>query len=336
MKDGDSAGPASMRVVRGHPAELVIYDRTSDCPYLPERPARLPLRLPARNLRPEELDRRLASGDRRQGPVLYRTNCPACAACIPLRIDVERFTPSRTHRRILARASRELVVEVGPPMVDAQRIELYNRHKFERGLGDLDSAIDEEGYRTFLVETCCDSFELRFFHKDALVAVSVLDRGFSSLSAVYCYYDPDFSHLSLGTLAILKELELCRAFGMRYLYLGLYVEGSAPMAYKARFVPHQQRRNGLWVTVEQPPREPLQSAPKCFKHVTSPVGYCAGSERPVELEPTQASEPGSARRPSDLGAVADRGSDERPETKGHAAASQAEVAAAPWIGTRSS
>jgi arginine-tRNA-protein transferase len=208
------------------------------------------LRLPARNLRADELDLRLAAGDRRQGPVLYRTNCPDCAACVPLRIDVERFQFGRTHRRIFARGQREFAIDFGPPMVDSRRIELYNRHKIERGLGEPDSPIDADGYRAFLVDTCCDSFEMRVLHQGKLIAVSVLDRGFSSLSAVYCYYDPDYSSLSIGTFAILKELELCRAFSMRYLYLGLYVEGSAPMAYKARFLPHQQRRNGQWTTVE--------------------------------------------------------------------------------------
>ncbi|HEY5959593.1 MAG TPA: hypothetical protein VIV60_23725, partial [Polyangiaceae bacterium] len=53
----------SLRVVPGHPPELVVYDRTSNCPYLPGRPARLPLRLPARHLRADELDQRLAAGD---------------------------------------------------------------------------------------------------------------------------------------------------------------------------------------------------------------------------------------------------------------------------------
>jgi arginine-tRNA-protein transferase len=112
-----------------------------------------------------------------------------------------------------------------------------------------------------LVDTCCDSFELRVLHEGRLVAVSVLDRGFSSLSAVYCYYDPDYRHDSLGTFAILKEIELCRAFRMRYLYLGLFVEGSAAMAYKARFLPHQQRRNGLWVSVDQSSMPELREAP---------------------------------------------------------------------------
>lgn len=245
----------ALRIVPGHPPELIVFDRTSSCPYLPEKPARLPLRLPARNLRPNELDQRLAAGDRRQGPVLYRTSCPDCTACVPLRIDVERFAPSRVHRRILNRAARDLTIDFGMPTVDDRRVALYNRHKIERCLGDDEGIVDSDGYRTFLVDTCCDSFEMRVLHQGKLVAVSVVDRGFSSLSAVYCYYDPDLARYSLGTYAILKEIELCRAWGMRYLYLGLYVEGSSPMAYKARFYPHQQRRHGRWVAVERPDSE---------------------------------------------------------------------------------
>jgi leucyl-tRNA---protein transferase len=255
-RDADSSAETrpsaleTLRIVAGHPPELIVFDRTSNCPYLPERPAHLPLRLPVRNLHPDELDQRLAAGDRRQGPVLYRTSCVECTACVPLRIDVERFVPSRTHRRVIHRADRELSVELGAPIVDDSRVFLYNRHKLERGLGDADGRIDREGYRAFLVDTCCDSLELRIRHRDELVAVSVLDRGFSSLSAVYCFYSPDYARYSLGTYSILKELELCRAWGMRYLYLGLYVEGAGPMAYKARFLPHQERRFGRWVAVE--------------------------------------------------------------------------------------
>lgn len=243
--------PLALRVVPGLPPEVVVFDRVSSCPYLSERPARLPLRLPTRSLRANELDQRLAAGDRRQGPVLYRTNCPECVACVPLRIDVERFEPSRTHRRIIKRASGEFTTEFGLPVADEERVRLYNRHKIERGLGDTDGRIDLDGYRAFLVDTCCDTFEMRLIYRGQLAAVSVLDRGFSSLSAVYCYYDPDLARHSLGTYSILREIELCRAWGMRYLYLGLYVVGSNPMAYKARFLPHQQRRAGRWVVVER-------------------------------------------------------------------------------------
>jgi len=212
----------------------------------------MPLRLPARSLRADELDMRLAAGDRRQGVVLYRTECPDCTACIPLRIDVPNFVPSRTHRRILRRGDRTLKIEIGPPTLDDRRVALYNRHKLQRGLGDENGLIDRDGYLAFLVETCCDSFEMRFFRESELVGVAIVDRGNTSLSAMYCYYEPDLKSLSIGTYAILKQLEICRHRNMRFLYLGLYVEGSPTMAYKARFYPHQQRHDGRWTQVRKP------------------------------------------------------------------------------------
>jgi arginyl-tRNA--protein-N-Asp/Glu arginylyltransferase len=241
----------TIRVVPGRPPELVVHDNPSTCPYLPDRPARMPLRLPARSLRADELDLRLAAGDRRQGVVLYRTECPDCTACVPLRIEVERFLPSRTHRRILRRGDRMLSTEVGPPTLDDRRVALYNRHKLLRGLGDENGFIDRDGYLAFLVETCCDSFEMRFFRGTELAGVAIVDRGNTSLSAMYCYYDPELKNLSIGTYAILKQIEICRQRGMRYLYLGLYVEGSPTMAYKARFYPHEQRRGGRWTRVSK-------------------------------------------------------------------------------------
>lgn len=240
------------RVVPGRPPELVVYDRLSQCPYLPDRSARLPLRWPARKLRGHELDDRLAAGDRRQGVVLYRTHCPDCSACVPLRLNVNRFALGRTHRRIVRRGDACLGIDIGVPTLDEHRIYLYNRHKSMRGLADKGGPIDHAGYSAFLVETCCNTFEMRFCLDGELVGVALVDRGVASLSAMYTYYEPTLSRLSIGTYAILKQIELCRSWGMRYLYLGLYVEGSAPMAYKARFFPHQQRRAGRWLPVLGP------------------------------------------------------------------------------------
>lgn len=239
------------RLLPGNPPELIVYDRTQRCPYLPDRIARLPLRLPARPLSGKELDARLEAGDRRQGLVLYRTACPACRACEPIRIDVEHFDPTRAQRRVLKRCDALLDVQVGPPAVDTQRIELYNRHKLGRELGEARDLIDAEGYRDFLVITCCDSFELRYRVDGRLIGIAITDRGESSLSAVYCYYDPAFLRLGIGTYSILKQLELCRRWGLRWLYLGLYIEDCAKMVYKGRFLPHERLLGGRWVRFER-------------------------------------------------------------------------------------
>ncbi|MBM4363590.1 MAG: arginyltransferase [Deltaproteobacteria bacterium] len=245
---------------------MLVHDAPGPCPYIDGEIARLPFRLPVRRLEPDELDERLRAGDRRQGAFLYRPDCPSCRACIPLRLDVNEFVEGRTHRRILRRGVRELRVEAGRPLVDDRRVELYNLHRRARGL-DLERApISADGYREFLGRSSCDSFELRFSREGRLVAVAIVDRSAEALSAVYCHYDPAILDLSPGTFSILVQVALCRAWGLRHLYLGLYVEGSEIMEYKARFLPHERRVDGAWQKITEyrapaPRRAPGQRTP---------------------------------------------------------------------------
>ena len=247
----------SLTIVPSTPPEVLVHDELSRCPYLAGRVARMPLRLPVRKLTRNELDQRLREGDRRQGFVLYRTACPRCKACEPIRLEVSRFRPSRSQRRGFARGSRLLRVEIGPPIVDARRVELYNAHKFGRGLGDGQPAIDGEGYRDFLVSSCCETFELRYYLGSTLVGVAITDRGENALSAVYCHYDPELDALGIGAFSISKQLELCKEWGLAHLYLGLYIEESAHMVYKARYLPHERLLGGSWVRFDRPPAAPV-------------------------------------------------------------------------------
>ncbi len=239
------------RVVPGDPPELIVYDRLQPCPYLPDRVARMPLRIPARLLHRGELEQRLETGDRRQGIFLYRTSCPGCRACEPIRIDVSSFVANRSQRRAFERGNARITVEVADPIADARRVELYNRHKELRGLSSDRDGIDLEGYREFLVVSCCESFELRYMLGGKLIGVALVDRSEDALSAVYCYYDPTFEKLSVGTFSVLKQIELCKTWGLRYLYLGLYISDSERMRYKAHFLPHQRRIDGQWQTFER-------------------------------------------------------------------------------------
>jgi arginine-tRNA-protein transferase len=143
------------------PPVLLVHDSLSECPYLPGRVARTPMQYPIRPLTPDELDRRLAMGYRRQGALLYDVQCPSCRACEPIRLRADTFRPSRTQRRIFRRASELLEVEIGPLEYSDERVALYNRHKIERGLSLRELPMSPDGYRSFLVDRCCDAFEIR-------------------------------------------------------------------------------------------------------------------------------------------------------------------------------
>jgi arginine-tRNA-protein transferase len=228
------------------PLETVVFDGISRCPYLPGEAARLPHRQPARPLTPVEFDARLAQGDRRAGPLLYRPACPRCQACEPIRIEVARFSPRTTQRRTKRQGDRLLTVERIRPVVDPERVDLFNAHGMFRGLKQWDEPIDAVGYAEFLTETCCDTWELSYRHDGRLVAVAIVDCGATALSAVYCFYDPLFQAVSLGTYSVLKEIEWCQQTGRTHLYLGYYIAPSPHMSYKALFRPHERLIDGHW------------------------------------------------------------------------------------------
>src|SRR5262245_26743882 len=171
------------------PQEIVVFDTPHPCSYLPGRTARLPYRHPVTMLAPEQFDQRLAEGDRRSGVFLYRTQCPTCRACQPIRLDVDRFRPDATQRRVQRRGEGLLSVEIGPPVVDAERVKLFNLHRDSRGLASGDAPIDGQSYAEFLTDTCCETLELTYWHAGRVVGAAIADAGRKSLSAVYCYYD---------------------------------------------------------------------------------------------------------------------------------------------------
>jgi arginyl-tRNA--protein-N-Asp/Glu arginylyltransferase len=176
---------------------------------------------------------------------------PDCAACEPIRLDVEQFTPGRTQRRVFRRGERELKTEIGRLEPTLEKVNLYNRHKFGRGLNTGDQPIDLEGYRAFLGESCCDTFELRYRIGRKLVGLAIVDRSEHALSAVYCFFDPMLPQLGIGTYSILKQVDLCKQWGLRWLYLGLYIAECSSMAYKSRFLPHERLLDGRWVTLDR-------------------------------------------------------------------------------------
>lgn len=238
-------------MLSGDPPELLVHDEPMPCPYLAGESARLPLRLPLARLSRVQLDQRLSQGERRQGRLVYRPECPACSACEAIRIPVSEYRMSKTERRVARLGERRIDTEIGVVTADERRAVLYNRHKIGRGLSNDGDPLSASGYAAVLADTCCESFELRFHVHGTLIGVALVDRAESALSAVYCYYDPDYSRLSPGVYSILYQLELCRRWGLAHLYLGLTIDACKAMAYKRRYLPHERLIGGEWVRIER-------------------------------------------------------------------------------------
>ncbi|MGI8982635.1 MAG: arginyltransferase [Pirellulaceae bacterium] len=227
--------------------EVIAFNSPHPCSYLPERTALLPLRFQRAQVKAEELDACLAAGDRRTGRFLYRTACHQCQACEPIRLDLEAFQPNQTQRREWRKGNELLTVRIGTPTVDDERVRLFSLHQRVRRLKESEEdAIDEDSYRQFLTSSCCRTLEFGYYDGHELVAVAIGDLGATSLSAVYCFYNPHYRCVSLGTYSVLRLANYCRQTARRFLYLGFYIAQSPHMSYKARFHPHQRLIGGTW------------------------------------------------------------------------------------------
>lgn len=184
-------------------------------------------------------------GFRRSGNHYYMPMCDNCRACLPSRIPVQAFRPSRSQRRIIAR-NRDLQVRVESAEFRPEAFELYTRYIDERHRdGDMFPA-SEKQYRGFLVEGSEQCQHIEFRYANELIAVAVTDRLATGLSAIYTFFDPDYDWRSLGTQAILTQLAIAKRMRLPYVYLGYYIEQSAKMSYKSKFKPLEVLQDGDW------------------------------------------------------------------------------------------
>ena len=221
------------------------------CPYLPGRDSTTETMLMT-SVSAAELERLLEQGFRRFGPLYFRPVCAACSECVPVRVPVERFAPSRNLRRVLARA-REVRVAVGTPRVDDERLGLYRRwHALREGdRGWKRDTLDAQSYQMQFAFPHPAAREYSYWLDGALVGIGIMDDMPGALSAVYFYYEPAHAALSLGTFNVLTAIERARAAGKRYVYLGYRVEECASLRYKGRFLP-QERLAGRPAPGEEP------------------------------------------------------------------------------------
>jgi leucyl-tRNA---protein transferase len=239
---------------------LPLSDHEHRCVYRPSQQARIPLLYPTRKLRPEELDIELAKGRRRSGSYLYFTACPRCSSCEPTRLELSKFSLSRSMKRVLNRGNRAFEVRLGPPQECRERLQVFNRHRLVRQLASNKEAYTAEDFRGFLVETCCDSYELSYWDEDQLIGCTIVDLGNRTASAVYTYFDPIFESYSIGTYSILKQIEWAKSQELKYLYLGMFVEENQHLRYKGRFTPQERLINGRWQLFESPLKDWSSSA----------------------------------------------------------------------------
>jgi arginine-tRNA-protein transferase len=229
-----------------HQSGRFYYSAPAPCPYLTGRVERRIFTDVSGTAAAQRYEILSEAGFRRSLGFAYRPACPGCNACVPVRIPVADFAPSRSLRRILKRNS-DLAIEWAAAAPTAEQFALFARYQGARhGEGDM-ARMDEQDYRTMIEVGSVDSSLLLARGLDGrLLGVCLTDRMGRGFSAVYSFFDPDQPVRSIGSYLILKLVEECRRTGRDYLYLGFWVPGSRKMAYKSRFRPIEALARDGW------------------------------------------------------------------------------------------
>ncbi len=188
----------------------------------------------------------LAAGFRRSQNMFYRPHCPACTACLSVRLPVADFTPDKSFRRTLRR-NADLAMDIRPAICDENLYRLFHNYQTARHAGGEMATMTIDDFAAMIEEQPGTARLMHCTKNGVTCGIMLFDETARTTSAVYSFFDPAENRRSLGTWMVLKLIEYTQHTGRDFLYLGYLIRQSPKMAYKERFQPLQILIKNEWI-----------------------------------------------------------------------------------------
>ncbi|EIT3419312.1 arginyltransferase, partial [Campylobacter coli] len=179
--------------------EIGFCTLEDECPYLKDRRSRIEYKY-IENCSKEINSELIRRGWRRFGRYFSRPICKDCKECLSLRILVDEYQFSRSERRVINKNTNTKII-LRKPLLSNEHLFLYDKyHRFmeEKKTWKRYDLNFRQYYNLYVDGFMNFGYELAFYVEDKLVCVDLIDWLEDGISSIYCFYDPDFSHLSLG------------------------------------------------------------------------------------------------------------------------------------------
>lgn len=222
--------------------EPLISEETP-CSYLPEKKSRFSYFF-ATDVTPDELEAILSSGWRKFGMYYFRPCCINCRECIPIRLKTDQLRPSRSQRRVIG-ACNDIHVEFKDLDYSSEIFEVYKDHSLNR-FGK--NSNEEDFYSSFYTQSC-PTMQSEYYIDNKLAAVGFIDISSNAFSSIYFIFRDEFKKYNLGTFSAFRESGHALSLGLKYYYLGFYIENNSSMAYKNSFHVNEKMDwdTGKWI-----------------------------------------------------------------------------------------
>ncbi len=227
---------------------LVFYPTPEhDCSYLPGRQARSVFLSPDQSLDESTYMQLTDMGFRRSGEHIYRPWCDTCSECKSVRVPLAQFNFRKSQKRVINR-NKDLKVTFEEPKFSDEYYALYQNYINTRHAGGDMYPPSKEQFTSFLCQPnpACRSYFVCFRAAEKLIAVAVVDVLPKGVSAIYTFFDPQYSIRSLGQLAVLWQISWAKKQSLSYVYLGYWIKNCQKMSYKADYQPLEVFDDLIW------------------------------------------------------------------------------------------
>lgn len=219
-----------------------------DCSYLPTQKERLLVYIDDEPMSAEQYAAFQNEGFRRSQDIVYRPHCNDCNQCQSIRLEVNKFKPSKSQKRISNKCRKFTVSVVSS--VSPDYYELFEQYINQRHNDGVMYPAEPNQLASFAHCEWMSPLFIEIRDGSKLIAVGISDPSSISLSAVYSFFDPSYEQYSLGTFLVLKQIEIAQQSNRTYLYLGYFISDCKKMNYKTNFKPYQIRKKDLWYEVQ--------------------------------------------------------------------------------------
>ncbi len=179
-------------------------------------------------------------GFRRFGKMYFRPICSTCQECQSIKIDIDNYIFSKSERRVMKKA-QHIKSYIQKPTLTQEHLDIFEKYhknmKDKKGWNYQETS-PEHYYNSFVNGDEDFGYEVLYFDENKLIGVDLIDILEDGISSIYFYYDPEYSHLSLGKLSLLLQIKFAKESNKKWLYLGYFVKDCPSLNYKANYKPY--------------------------------------------------------------------------------------------------